>query len=90
MGIADGGEETGAIIVMHMGYLMVVVCSFVQAILKVIVMMLVNWLYALICIGIVLIVWIYVGIANPSVKPGLAAEFQLFVWLKSLVFRCFG
>lgn len=53
-------------------------------------MMLVNWLYAMICIGIVLIVWIYVGIANPSVKPGLAAEFQLFVWLKSLVFRCFG
>lgn len=30
------------------------------------------------------------GTANPAVKPGLAAEFRLIVWLKSLVFRCFG
>lgn len=58
--------------------------------LKIVVMMLVHWVYALICIAIVMLVWIYVGTANPAVKPGLAAEFQLFVWLKSLVFRCFG
>lgn len=61
-----------------------------QAFLKIIVMLMVNWLYAIICIGIVLVVWIYVGTANPAVKPGLASEFQFFVWLKSIVFRCFG
>lgn len=30
------------------------------------------------------------GTANPAVKPGLAAEFRLIVWLKSLVIRFFG
>lgn len=30
------------------------------------------------------------GTANPAVKPGLAAEFRLVVWLKGLVIRCFG
>lgn len=53
-------------------------------------MLLVNWYYAVTCIGIVLLVWFYVGAANPAVKPGLASEFRFFVWLKSVIFRCFG
>lgn len=53
-------------------------------------MLLVSWVYALICIGTVFIVWFYVGTANPAVKPGLAHEFRFFVWLKNVVFRCFG
>lgn len=57
---------------------------------KVFVMFLVNWVFALVCMGTVLVVWFYVGTANPAVKPGLAHEFRFFVWLKNVVFRCFG
>lgn len=53
-------------------------------------MMLVNWVFAVICISVVFVVWFYVGTANPAVKPGIADEFRFFVWLKSIVFQCFG
>lgn len=53
-------------------------------------MLLVNWWMALICMLGVFVVWFYVGTANPAVKPGLTSEFNFFVWLKSVVFRCFG
>lgn len=64
--------------------------SLFGAIIKIVIMMLVNSYYGATCIGVVFLVWFYVGTANPAVKPGLAAEFRLFVWLKNLVFRCFG
>lgn len=64
--------------------------SLFGAIIKIVIMMLVNGYYGVTCIGVVFLVWFYVGTANPAVKPGLASEFQLFVWLKNLVFRCFG
>lgn len=53
-------------------------------------MLLVNWYYAITSIVIVSLIWFYVGTANPAVKPGLAAEFRLFVWARGIVFRCFG
>lgn len=61
-----------------------------QAIAKLLVMLLVNWYYALTCFLVVFVVWFYVGTANPAVKPGLTAEFNFFGWLKSVIFRCFG
>lgn len=64
--------------------------SLFGAIIKIVIMMLVNGYYGATCIGVVFLVWFYVGTANPAVKPGLAAEFRLFVWLKGLVFQCFG
>lgn len=64
--------------------------SLMGAATKILIMMLVNWVYALIAVVVVFIVWFYVGTANPAVKPGLAHEFRFFVWLKSLIFRCFG
>lgn len=64
--------------------------SLFGAIIKIVIMMLVNGYYGATCIAVVFLVWFYVGTANPAVKPGLAAEFRLFVWLKGLVFRCFG
>lgn len=82
----------------------------IQAILKVLIMFLVNWYYSITCLAVVFLVWFYVGTANPAVKPGekffsslqifltsnlpffagLAAEFRFFVWLKGVIFRCFG
>lgn len=64
--------------------------SLFGAILKIIIMMLVNTYYGITCIVVVFLVWFYVGTANPAVKPGLAAEFRLIVWLKGIFFRAFG
>lgn len=64
--------------------------SLFGAIFKIVIMMLVNTYYGATCICVVFLVWFYVGTANPAVKPGLAAEFRLIVWLKGLVNRCFG
>lgn len=57
---------------------------------KILVMFLVHWVYALVCLLTLFVIWFYVGTANPAVKPGMAHEFQFFVWLKSVIFRCFG
>ncbi|XP_055320204.1 solute carrier family 12 member 8 [Sitodiplosis mosellana] len=64
--------------------------SLFGAILKIVIMMLVNVYYGATCIFLVFLTWFYVGTANPAVKPGLASEFRLIVWLKSLIIRCFG
>ncbi|XP_068141230.1 solute carrier family 12 member 8 [Drosophila tropicalis] len=64
--------------------------SLLGAVTKLLVMLLVNWYYALTCFFVVFVIWFYVGTANPAVKPGLTAEFNFFAWLKSVIFRCFG
>lgn len=65
-------------------------CSLVGACIKIFVMFLVNVYFALICILTVAIVWFYVGTANPAIRPGIADEFRLFVWIKNVLFQCFG
>lgn len=65
-------------------------CSLVGACIKIFVMFLVNFYFALICVLTVAIVWFYVGTANPAIRPGIADEFRLFVWLKNGLFQCFG
>ncbi|XP_055688581.1 solute carrier family 12 member 8 [Lutzomyia longipalpis] len=64
--------------------------SLMGAAIKIFIMLLVHWIYALVCLVVVFLVWFYVGTANPAVKPGLAHEFRFFVWLKGVIFRCFG
>lgn len=64
--------------------------SLFGAALKIFIMFLVNWGYALISILAVFLVWFYIGTANPAVKPGLAAEFHFFKWLKTVILRCCG
>ena len=53
-------------------------------------MLLVDWMYALVCIIVVVITWFYVGAANPAVKPGLAHHFRFLLWLKSICLRVAG
>lgn len=64
--------------------------SLFGAVLKIFIMFLVHWAYAIACILAVFLVWLYIGTANPAVKPGLAAEFRLLKWLKTVLLRCFG
>lgn len=64
--------------------------SLMGALMKVFIMFLVNVYLALICVFAVFILWFYVGTANPAIRPGIADEFRFFVWLKSVIFQCFG
>lgn len=64
--------------------------SLMGAVIKIFIMFLVNVYMALICVLAVFIVWFYVGTANPAIRPGIADEFRLFVWLKNGIFQCFG
>lgn len=64
--------------------------SLFGALVKLVIMVLVHWGYALACTLAVFLVWLYVGTANPAVKPGLAAEFRFFRWMKNGFFRCLG
>ncbi|KDR22149.1 solute carrier family 12 member 8 [Zootermopsis nevadensis] len=64
--------------------------SLVGAIVKLLIMFLVHWGYALANIAVVFLVWFYVGHANPAVKPGLASEFRFFTWLKNALLRLMG
>jgi potassium/chloride transporter 8 len=57
---------------------------------KLFIMFLVHWGYALANLAMVFVVWFYVGHANPAVKPGLASEFQFFAWLKTALLRLLG
>ncbi|XP_057655206.1 solute carrier family 12 member 8 isoform X2 [Diorhabda carinulata] len=64
--------------------------SLFGAALKILIMILVNWYYAMACMSVVFLVWLYIGTANPAVKPGIAFEFHFFRWLKTLILRCMG
>ncbi|XP_066158485.1 solute carrier family 12 member 8 [Euwallacea fornicatus] len=64
--------------------------SLIGALIKIIIMFLVNWVYAVASISVVFLIWLYIGTANPAVKPGLASEFHFLRWFKTVLLRCFG
>jgi potassium/chloride transporter 8 len=64
--------------------------SLLGAGIKIFIMFLVNFYFAMICLLTVFGVWFYIGTANPAIRPGMADEFRLFVWLKNIIFQCFG
>jgi len=51
---------------------------------SVLIMFLINWGYALANISVALIVYIYIGQANPGLSKGCASEFVFSKWLQSL------
>ncbi|KAJ2947835.1 hypothetical protein O0L34_g9624 [Tuta absoluta] len=64
--------------------------SLVGVLIKLVLMFLVNWVYALGCLSILWLLWLYIGAANPAVKPGRAAEFHFFHWLKISFLHAIG
>ncbi|XP_046383310.1 solute carrier family 12 member 8 isoform X1 [Ischnura elegans] len=64
--------------------------SLIGALVKLLIMFLVNWVYALVNILVVFLVWFYVGRANPAVTPGLASQFRFLRWLKNSLLRLMG
>ncbi|GFT26401.1 solute carrier family 12 member 8 [Nephila pilipes] len=59
------------------------------AIMKVSMMFLVQWIYALSSLVILLALWFYIGQVNPGSFRGIA-EFRLFPWIKNTFYRCIG
>lgn len=64
--------------------------SLVGVAIKLLLMFLVHWAYALGCLSIVWLVWLYIGAANPAVKPGRASEFRFFHWLRITFLQAIG
>ncbi|GFQ85409.1 solute carrier family 12 member 8 [Trichonephila clavata] len=59
------------------------------AIMKVSMMFLVQWIYALSSLVILLALWFYIGQVNPGSFRGIA-EFRLCPWIKNTFYRCLG
>lgn len=64
--------------------------SLLGCLVKLLIMFLVHWGYAIANIVVVFLVWSYVGHANPAVKPGISSEFQFFKWFRIALLRIMG
>ena len=64
--------------------------SLLGCLVKVLIMFLVHWGYAIANIVVVFLVWSYVGHANPAVKPGVSSEFKFFKWTRMSLLRLMG
>ncbi|XP_074070809.1 solute carrier family 12 member 8 isoform X2 [Macrotis lagotis] len=53
------------------------------------IMFVIQWIYALVDIGVAVILYFYIGQVSPGLHPGAAANFSLFRWLKSLLIPSF-
>ncbi|KAM5153315.1 solute carrier family 12 member 8 [Mantella aurantiaca] len=58
--------------------------SFIGAILSVVIMFIIQWIYALVNIGVAVILYFYIGRVSPGLNPGAAANFSFFVWVRQL------
>lgn len=64
--------------------------SLVGVAIKLLLMFLVHWGYALGCLSILWLVWLYIGAANPALKPGRASEFRFFHWVRISFLQMIG
>lgn len=53
-------------------------------------MFLVDWGIALANFAAVFVIWLYVGLSNPAVKPGIATQFRFLHWLHLTLLRLCG
>ncbi|KAG7310717.1 hypothetical protein JYU34_003522 [Plutella xylostella] len=58
--------------------------------IKLLLMFLVHWAYALGCLSLLWVLWLYIGAANPAVKPGRASEFRFLSWLRVSFLQAIG
>ncbi|XP_056896097.1 solute carrier family 12 member 8 isoform X1 [Takifugu flavidus] len=60
------------------------------ALSSILIMFVIQWVYAVANIGVALLLFLYIGKTNPGLPPGIAARYSFFAWLKStlsVVFR---
>ncbi|XP_075466017.1 solute carrier family 12 member 8 [Ascaphus truei] len=56
--------------------------SFLGAILSLVIMFVIQWIYALANIGVAVILYFYIGRVSPGLPPGAAANFCFFTWIR--------
>ncbi|RMC18742.1 hypothetical protein DUI87_04638 [Hirundo rustica rustica] len=59
--------------------------SFVGAIVSLIIMFVIQWIYTLVSLGAAAILYFYIGQVSPGLPLGAAANFSFFGWIKSVL-----
>ncbi|XP_014794248.1 PREDICTED: solute carrier family 12 member 8 [Calidris pugnax] len=59
--------------------------SFAGAIVSLIIMFVIQWIYTLVSLGAAVILYFYIGQASPGLPLGAAANFSFFGWIKSVL-----
>ncbi|XP_030344181.1 solute carrier family 12 member 8 isoform X1 [Strigops habroptila] len=59
--------------------------SFAGAIMSLIIMFVIQWIYTLVSLGAAVIVYFYIGQVSPGLPLGAAANFSFFGWIKSVL-----
>ncbi|XP_054237146.1 solute carrier family 12 member 8 [Indicator indicator] len=59
--------------------------SFAGAIMSLIIMFVIQWIYTLVLLGAAVILYFYIGQVSPGLPLGAAANFSFFGWIKSLL-----
>ncbi|NXC45754.1 S12A8 protein, partial [Penelope pileata] len=63
--------------------------SFAGAIVSLIIMFVIQWIYTLVSLGAAAVLYFYIGQVSPGLPLGAAANFSLFSWIKSgLITSC--
>ncbi|NXC16432.1 S12A8 protein, partial [Corythaeola cristata] len=59
--------------------------SFVGAIVSLIIMFVIQWIYTLVSLAAAVVLYFYIGQVSPGLPLGAAANFSFFGWIKSVV-----
>ncbi|XP_032921262.1 solute carrier family 12 member 8 [Catharus ustulatus] len=59
--------------------------SFAGAIVSLIIMFVIQWIYTLVSLGAAIILYFYIGQVSPGLPLGAAANFSFFGWIKSIL-----
>ncbi|XP_054685600.1 solute carrier family 12 member 8 isoform X5 [Grus americana] len=59
--------------------------SFAGAIVSLIIMFVIQWIYTLVSLGAAVILYFYIGQVSPGLPLGAAANFSFFSWIKSIL-----
>ncbi|NXW83264.1 S12A8 protein, partial [Alopecoenas beccarii] len=59
--------------------------SFAGAVMSLIIMFVIQWIYTLVSLGAALILYFYIGQVSPGLPLGAAANFSFFSWIKSVL-----
>ncbi|XP_067890597.1 solute carrier family 12 member 8 [Heterodontus francisci] len=58
--------------------------SFVGAIVSIVIMFVIHWIYALINIAVAFFIYFYIGQMSPGLPPGLAINFNFLRWIQTV------
>ncbi|NWV67247.1 S12A8 protein, partial [Malurus elegans] len=59
--------------------------SFAGAIVSLIIMFVIQWIYTLVSLGAAIVLYFYIGQVSPGLPLGAAANFSFFGWIKSVL-----